>query len=85
MVAVVERICEVPREAFCGPGKNARTVRAKEALILIGAEAGVSLSALSERMGTHSSTVSRRLEAARVHAIENRELGKVLSRIRKII
>src|ERR1051325_1118361 len=85
VVAVVERICEVTRVAFCCPGRNARTVHAKEALIMIGAEAGVSLAALSELMGTHSSTVSRRLEAARVHAIENRELGKVLSRIRKII
>jgi hypothetical protein len=85
LVVAVERICEVPREMFSGPGKSARTVRAKEALILIGTEEGVSLSALSELMGAHSSTVSRRLDAARVKAVENRELARVLSRIRKIL
>lgn len=39
----VERICELRGEEFCGPGKSAATVMAKEVLILVGREAGGSM------------------------------------------
>ena len=83
LIAAIEMFCRVPRASFCGPAKSARVVRAKEALILIGAESGIRLSVLSELTGTHSSTISRRLDAARVKVHTDGELRQAVARVRK--
>lgn len=64
LIAAVENVCGISRETFCGPGKNAQAVMAKEALILAGRAAGASMSTLSQITGLSSSTVSRRHDAA---------------------
>ncbi len=83
LIAVVEEICELEREEFCGPGKSAALVRAKEALILIGRQAGASVKLLSELTGLSSSAVSCRHDAARRRMREPGELRKVVKKIEK--
>ena len=40
LLAAVEKSCWIAKEKFCGPGKSADLINAKEALILIGRQAG---------------------------------------------
>ena len=64
LLTAVEKVCGLEREKFCGRGKDAALVRAKEALILVGHRAGASNKALSDLIGISSSTVSRRHHSA---------------------
>ena len=64
LLKAVETLCGLDREKFCGPGKCGRLVRAKEALILVGATVGASNAMMSALVKLNSSTVSRRLSSA---------------------
>ena len=55
----------MPREHFCGQGKNARAIMAKEVLILIGREAGATIDELATITGLDCSSVSRRCDAGK--------------------
>lgn len=83
LMQAVSEICEVRSAEFCGSGKSARAVIAKEMLALIGCQEGASLKLLSEVTGMNSSTVSRRCDAARLKVGEQRDLRKLAERIRK--
>lgn len=83
LMQAVSEICEVGSAEFCGSGKNARAVMAKEMLALIGCQEGASLKLLSEVTGMNSSTVSRRCDAARLKVGEQRDLRELAERIRK--
>ena len=48
LVAAVEKVCRIPREDFCGPGKSGPAIMAKEMLILVGLQLGASMKVLSE-------------------------------------
>jgi putative transposase len=65
LVAAVEKVCGIPREEFCGSGKSASAIRAKELLILTGLQMGASMKVLSEIIGISPSALSRRHDAAR--------------------
>jgi len=84
LIAAVEKTCRVPREEFYGPGKSARSVLAKEMLILTGYRLGASLKLLSEVSGLSSGSVSRRHDAARIKIRENEEMMRLLARITKL-
>jgi len=64
LIASVEQIFEMPREEFCGPGKSAKIISAKETLIAAGKEVGATLSTLAGIAGISSATASKRHEAA---------------------
>jgi|SRR5215510_2707610 len=83
LVEAVEQICCVPREIFCGSAKSTAAVRAKELFIMTGTELGASLKILSGVVGLSSSAVSRRHDAARLRACENREISKLADKIIK--
>lgn len=83
LIAAVEKTCRVPREEFYGRGKNARSVLAKEMLILTGYQLGASLKLLSEITGLSSGSVSRRHDAARIKIRENGEMMKLVARTKK--
>jgi REP element-mobilizing transposase RayT len=82
LMQAVSEICEVRSAEFCGSGKGARAVMAKEMLAFIGCQEGASLKRLSEVTGMNSSTVSRRCDAARLKVGENRALRKLAESIR---
>jgi hypothetical protein len=83
LIQAVAEVCGVSRAEFCGPGKRATAVMAKEMFILIGSSEGASLKLLSEVTGMNSSTVSRRGDAARLKVAKNPALRRLLKRIRK--
>jgi REP element-mobilizing transposase RayT len=83
LIEAVERLCRIPREDFCGSGKSAAAVRAKEMFILTGCEMGASLKMLSGITGMSSSTVSRRYDAAKLKVRENGEMSKLAISIRR--
>ena len=81
LVAAVEKVCRVPREEFCGPGKSAPAIMAKEMLILIGLRMGASMKVLSEIIGISPSALSRRHDAARQKLRDNANTSKLASEI----
>jgi len=81
LLTTVEKICQLRREEFCGPGKSAATVMAKEALILVGHKAGGSMKLMSEITGMSSSTVSRRHVSACGKMRRQGEMSKLVDKI----
>ena len=67
LIAAVESVFGLSRTVFCGSAKNARSVMAKEVLILTGRDAGASVTQLSEITGLDTSTVSRRHDTAKMN------------------
>src|SRR5439155_9836311 len=82
-LAAVEKVCRVRREEFCSSGKSARAVRAKEALILIGRQAGATMKQLAELTGLSSSAVSCRHDAAQSRVREQGAMRELIERIEK--
>ena len=83
LLAAVEAACRVPREDFYGSGKGAQIVRAKEALIVVGREAGASMKELAELTGLNSSTVSRRYDVGKRRILENEGVNTLVSKIKE--
>ncbi len=81
LVSVVEKVCRVAREDFCGPGKSASAIMAKEMLTLTGLRMGSSIKVLSEVIGISPSALSRRHEAARQKLRHNVNTSKLVSQI----
>jgi putative transposase len=78
LITVVEKICRVSREEFCGGSKSAAAVTAKEMLILNGLQLGARRRMLAEITGISSSSLSRRGEAVRLkvqESVETRDLA----------
>ena len=75
LVTAVETIFGLAADEFCGSGKEARSVMAKEVFILIGKDAGASLTQLSVIVGLDTSTVSRRYESAIQNSKKNSKMA----------
>ena len=71
------------RRDFCGPGKSARIMLVKEALVYVGREAGATNAALAKEMGLESSAVSRRYEAARKKMAESEQMSALVREVRR--
>jgi len=83
LIEAVEKVCGLSRKDFCGSGKSARTVLAKEMLVLTAHELGAKMTFLSQIMGLSSGSVSKRHDAARLKVCQNQELEKLAQRILK--
>ena len=81
LIESVEVVCDVPRELFCGSGKRACAVRAKELFLVTGTEMGVSLKTLAGIIGLNSSTTSRRHDSARLKMIDDEDMSKLAAEI----
>jgi len=77
---VGRRLLEIKHESFYGSGKTARSVFAKELVILAGRNAGATVTALSELIGLDPSTVNRRHDAATLRVRSSRELQELLEK-----
>ena len=84
LIEAVEETCRISRADFCSSAKTPAVVRAREMLLLIGCELGVSLKALSEITGLSSSALSRRHDAAKFKMRENEETSKLAASIRRV-
>ncbi len=65
LIASIEAVFGLSRDKFCGRGKTAKAVMAKEVFILTGVDEGATLSDLSSIIDLDTSTMSRRNDAAR--------------------
>lgn len=83
LVEMVELATGVRRSDFCGPGKSARIVMIKEALVYVGREAGATNAALAKEMGLESSAVSRRYESARQKIAGSPQMSALVKEVRK--
>ena len=83
LIAAVERVCRIPREDFCGAGKSAPAIVAKEMLILIGLQIGASMRVLSKVIGISPSALSRRHDAARIKVRGDTNFSNLTSEISK--
>jgi REP-associated tyrosine transposase len=83
LVEVVELATGVRRSDFCGPGKSARIVMVKEALVYVGRAAGATNAALAKEMGLESSVVSRRYEAARQKILQSPKMSALVKEVQK--
>jgi putative transposase len=81
LVASVEEVCRIPREDFCGTGKSAPAITAKEMLILIGLQMGASRKMLAEIIGISPSALSRRHDAARLKMSYDVDISKLAAEI----
>ena len=83
LVSAVEMVCRLGRAEFCGPGKKAAVVAAKEALIVVGHAAGANMKVLSSITGISSSALSRRLDAARYKARRDKDTADLIEKVEK--
>jgi len=83
LFAAVGQISGFRRSEFCGPSKNGAIVKVKEGLIIVGMEAGASVTRLSQITNMSTSTISRRHDAARSRMREHHELDKLVRDIRR--
>ena len=81
LVQAVEKICSTSRLEFCGSGKAARIVAAKEAFIVAGRRLGASMRTLSEISGLNSSNISRRHAIALTRMRQNDTLREMTTKI----
>ena len=81
LIEAVEKVCQVPREDFCGSSKTLQAVMARELFVLIACQGGASLKLISDITGLGSSTVSRRNDAAKLKVQENVEMRRLAASI----
>lgn len=69
-------------QQLCSKSKERRTVAAKEAVILLGREGGLSNRELAESLGIDPSAVTRRFESARQRGEKNSEIVRLRKALR---
>jgi REP element-mobilizing transposase RayT len=84
LIATVEAVFQISREDFVGARKVASAVMAKEALIIVGRDAGASMRALAAISGIGISTISRRYEVAKRKLQHDGEFNNRVDRIREL-
>jgi putative transposase len=82
LIAAVEDVFQISREDFVGARKVASAVMAKEALIIVGRDAGASMRVLAAISGLGISTISRRYEVAKCKLQHDKEFCNQVERIR---
>jgi putative transposase len=83
LLRAVESACLLGRIEFCGSGKKALAVEAKETLIVVGLEAGATMKMLASITGLSSSALSRRLDAVRCRARNDKRAAELIERVEK--
>jgi REP element-mobilizing transposase RayT len=82
-VLIAAEICSgLSRQELSSKSKNRRTVAAKEAVIVLGREMGITNRVLAEALGLGASAVTRRVEAARARGTESSDLVKLRKLLR---
>jgi REP element-mobilizing transposase RayT len=74
LAAAVEAVLDLRHDQFNGPDKNARSILAKEVLIITGLELGATVSQIAQMMSLDSSNISRRADAARTKLASDSKL-----------
>ncbi len=80
LIFAVEEACNISRDEFCGPGKVAKVLLAKETLIVAGRRRA-SMRELAEMTGLSSSAVGRRND----RAIERMRINDNLQKLTAVV
>jgi len=83
LIRVVAEATRLKQEEICSGSKKREVVIAKEALIIVGQEAGGSKAELSRLIGLDISAVSRRFESGRTRMNQSTEMQKLVNEVRK--
>jgi len=71
------------RQELCSKSKNRVTVAVRDAVIILGRERGISNRELAEALGIDGSSVTKRVDVARVRGVESVELKRLRKAVRK--
>lgn len=74
LITAVEAVMGLPRDQFLGPDKNARSVMAKDVLIVTGLELGATVTEFARIISIDSTNVGRRADAARAKLASDSKL-----------
>jgi len=83
LLSVAARSSGLTPQELCSRSKNRRTVKVREAVIVLGRERGISNRELAVALGVDGSSVTKRVEAARVRGTESDELKRLRKAVRK--
>jgi len=83
LVKAVEIAAGIGREELCGSGKAPGVVMAREALVFVGRDAGVTCAELAKYTGLDISVVSRRFESARRRIAESNQMKALVRNVKK--
>jgi hypothetical protein len=83
LIQSVAKAFRLTPEDVCSRRKERTIVMAKEAMIIVGQELGVSNAALARFMGIDSSAVSRRFESGKTRMKDSREMQQLVKQIRE--
>jgi len=82
LLRAAESSSKLSRQELCSKSKDRRTVAAREALIVVGRERGISNRELARALGIDPSAVTRRIEAARMPGAKSVETVKLRNALR---
>ena len=82
LLKLAERASGINRQEFCSNTKNRRAVAIKEAVIVLGKESEISNRDLARALGLDASTITRRIEAARLREGETEIISKLRGQLR---
>ena len=85
LLRAVEQATRLEQAEFCSSRKSRAIVLAKEAMIVVGRQLGVTNAALSKLIGVDSSVVSRRLDSARERMKASSELRNLVKQIEEAV
>ena len=84
LLNVAARSSGLSRQELCSKSKNRRTVAVRDAVIVLGRERGISNRELAEALGVDGSSVTKRVEVARVRGLESVELKRLRKAVKPI-
>ena len=77
------RSSRLTRQELCSKSKNRITVAVRDAVIVLGRERGISNRELAEALRVDGSSVTKRVEVARVRGLESLELKRLRKAVRR--
>jgi putative transposase len=83
LLTAAERSSGLSRQELCSKNKNRKTVEVRDAVIVVGRERGISNRELAEALGIDGSSVTKRVEVARVRGAESVEMKRLRKGLRK--
>jgi hypothetical protein len=83
LLNAAERSSGLSRQELCSKNKNRRTVAVRDAVIVVGRERGLSNRELAEAFGKDGSSVTKRVEVARVRRSQTIEMKRFRKELRK--
>ena len=83
LLSAAAKASGLSRQELCSKSKNRVTVAVRDAVIVLGRERGISNRELAEALGIDGSSVTKRIDVARMRGVESVELKRLRKAIRE--